>query len=91
MLIFSSVTANFFSQGILVLAATNRPHAIDAALIRPGRFDLVRFLNRNELLLCFYYPKGGKTCTFSEALYFALAVAYSLCCSLCLSLSFREE
>lgn len=25
-----------------MLAATNRPHAIDAALMRPGRFDLVR-------------------------------------------------
>ncbi|XP_010932340.1 cell division control protein 48 homolog B isoform X1 [Elaeis guineensis] len=32
------------ATGIIVLAATNRPHAIDAALMRPGRFDLVLYV-----------------------------------------------
>lgn len=45
------------ATGITVMAATNQPHAIDAALLRPGRFDLVLYVpppdieGRNEILL----------------------------------------
>ncbi|XP_064968351.1 cell division control protein 48 homolog B-like isoform X1 [Musa acuminata AAA Group] len=44
------------ATGIIVLAATNRPHALDAALMRPGRFDLVLYVpppdaeGRHEIL-----------------------------------------
>ncbi|KAL8518509.1 hypothetical protein ACS0TY_009756 [Phlomoides rotata] len=37
------------TKGILVLAATNRPHAIDAALMRPGRFDMVLYIPPPDL------------------------------------------
>eukprot|EP00268_Persea_americana_P057363 TRINITY_DN6872_c0_g1_i3.p1 TRINITY_DN6872_c0_g1~~TRINITY_DN6872_c0_g1_i3.p1 ORF type:complete len:549 (+),score=129.69 TRINITY_DN6872_c0_g1_i3:229-1875(+) len=37
------------TKGVLVLAATNRPDAIDHALMRPGRFDLVLYVPPPDL------------------------------------------
>ncbi|KAJ7529964.1 hypothetical protein O6H91_15G072500 [Diphasiastrum complanatum] len=37
------------AQGVTVLGATNRPQAIDAALMRPGRFDQVLYVPPPDL------------------------------------------
>jgi cell division protease FtsH len=38
------------NSGVIVLAATNRPETLDAALLRPGRFDRHVLVDRPDLL-----------------------------------------
>ncbi|GFP99140.1 cell division control protein 48 homolog b [Phtheirospermum japonicum] len=45
------------AKGILVLAATNCPHAIDAALMHPGRFDLVLYVPPPDLEARYDIPR----------------------------------
>ena len=37
------------SEGVIVLAATNRPDILDPALLRPGRFDRQIYVNRPDV------------------------------------------
>jgi cell division protease FtsH len=37
------------NRGIIVLAATNRPETLDAALVRPGRFDRNVVVDRPDI------------------------------------------
>ena len=37
------------SKGVIIMAATNRPDVLDAALVRPGRFDRQVVVDRPDL------------------------------------------
>src|SRR5439155_2521287 len=37
------------NQGVIIMAATNRPEILDAALLRPGRFDRQVLVDRPDV------------------------------------------
>jgi transitional endoplasmic reticulum ATPase len=50
-------------EGVIVVAATNRPELIDTALLRPGRFDMVvelAYPNKEERLAIFAIHTKGR-------------------------------
>lgn len=54
------------TDGIIVLAATNRPNVLDPALLRPGRFDrhvVIPLPNQHERLAILQAHCGGKSFT----------------------------
>ena len=48
------------SEGIILLAATNRPEILDPALLRPGRFDRQIVVDRPDLLGGIPDPAGAR-------------------------------
>ncbi|KAF1789627.1 CDC48 domain 2-like [Phytophthora cactorum] len=48
------------AEGLLVIGATNRPACIDAALMRPGRFDRILFVDLPRNLIALPYFSGAE-------------------------------
>src|ERR1700724_3517143 len=38
------------NRGVIIMAATNRPETLDAALLRPGRFDRTVVVDRPDIV-----------------------------------------
>ena len=58
------------TEGVLVMGATNHPHLVDPAVIRPGRFDLhleIGNPNRASIVELLDHALGGSSNTFDLA------------------------